>query len=351
VVLLNSENSKLFAHAADVAFLSVTPFPSCSWTSRCRAYRSDLDEEHGGTRYSSRGGAIAALEISSKAQARSSPRCILSSIQVWLAVRFCRRELLELGDIVKLTAIFSDIHSNIEALTSVIKDAEEHGVERFVCLGDVIGYGPCPTDCVDVARSRFDFTLLGNHEEAVLFGAIGFNPKAKAAVDWTRAQLHRDDQGAEVRNERWQFLGELPLHVAADNDVLYVHGSPRDPTREYIFPTDVLNPEKLHGVFTHVDRLSFNGHTHAPGVMSEDGIFRLPQDVDNVYVLDDEKVIINVGSVGQPRDGDNRSSYAIFDGERITFRRVAYDIDKTVAVMNTISELPEYLALRLKEGR
>lgn len=249
-----------------------------------------------------------------------------------------------------LIAIVSDIHSNIEALSAVMADAESRGVEAYHCLGDVIGYGPNPIECVDVARQKFEFTLLGNHEEAVLFGAIGFNPKAKMAVDWTREQFHSDNDGPEVRNERWQFLGELPLHVD-DGDVQYVHGSPRDPTREYVFPTDVLNPDKLQGIFDHVERAAFNGHTHAPGVMTEDGIFRLPQDVGSEYKLSDEKVIINVGSVGQPRDGDNRASYVLFDGERVTFRRVEYDIDKVMARMSTIDRLPEYLSLRLKEGR
>lgn len=249
-----------------------------------------------------------------------------------------------------LIAIVSDIHSNIEALSAVIKDAEERGAEVLRCLGDVIGYGPNPVECVDVARERFEFTLLGNHEEAVLFGAIGFNPKAKAAVDWTREQFHDASSGSEVRNARWQFLGELPLHID-DDDVQYVHGSPRDPTREYVFPTDVLNPDKLQGIFEHVESIAFNGHTHAPGIMTEDGIFRLPQDVNWVYRRNGEKAIVNVGSVGQPRDGDNRASYALFDGQEVTFRRVPYDIDKVMSRMSTIDRLPEYLALRLKEGR
>jgi diadenosine tetraphosphatase ApaH/serine/threonine PP2A family protein phosphatase len=252
---------------------------------------------------------------------------------------------------VTVLAIVSDIHSNIEALEAVMKDAEAEGAEEFRCLGDVIGYGPNPVECVDIARSKFEFTLLGNHEEAVLFGAIGFNPKAKMAIDWTREQFHVERDGLDERNARWQFLGELPLSVEGNDKVQYVHGSPRDPTREYVFPTDVLNPDKLQGIFAHVELLTFNGHTHAPGVMTEEGIFRLPQDLNNVYTLAEEKVIINVGSVGQPRDGDNRASYAIFDGEKIRFRRVVYDIEKVMARMNRIDRLPEYLALRLKEGR
>jgi predicted phosphodiesterase len=254
---------------------------------------------------------------------------------------------------VPLTAIVSDIHSNLAALTAVLQDAEENGADRVVCLGDVIGYGPQPLQCVDIARKQFEFTILGNHEEAVLYGAVGFNPKAKAAVDWTRDQFHLESETEDDRNGRWQFLGDLHESVeeGEGKEVQFVHGSPRDPTREYLFPTDVLNPEKIYGIFEHVERIAFNGHTHAPGVMTESGLFRLPQDGDNEYHLEDEKVIVNVGSVGQPRDGNNRSSYALFDGEVVRFRRVAYDIDTTIALMAKIDRLPEYLALRLKEGR
>lgn len=248
-----------------------------------------------------------------------------------------------------IVAIVSDIHSNIEALEAVIADAEKEGAEIFRCLGDVIGYGPNPIECVDVARKKFEFTLLGNHEEAVLFGAIGFNPKAKMAIDWTREQFHLDAD-KDLCNQRWQFLGELPLSEEL-GEVQYVHGSPRDPTREYVFPTDVLNPDKLQGIFQHVEHLTFNGHTHAPGVMTEEGVFRLPQDVDLEYQIEDEKAIINVGSVGQPRDGDNRSSYVLFDGKSVRFRRVPYNYEKVMERMSRIDRLPEYLALRLKEGR
>jgi diadenosine tetraphosphatase ApaH/serine/threonine PP2A family protein phosphatase len=254
---------------------------------------------------------------------------------------------------VPVTAIVSDIHSNLAALTAVIKDIEEHKADEIVCLGDVIGYGPQPLPCVDIARTRFKFTILGNHEEAVLYGAVGFNPKAKAAVDWTRDQFHLESEPEELRNARWQFLGDLPISVEEEDGsgVQFVHGSPRDPTREYLFPTDVLNPEKIYGIFEHVERVAFNGHTHAPGVMTESGLFKLPQDGDNEYVLDDEKVIVNVGSVGQPRDGNAKSSYVLFDGRSVIFRRVAYDIDATIELMSKIDRLPEYLALRLKEGR
>jgi len=257
---------------------------------------------------------------------------------------------------VTVTAIVSDIHSNLAALSAVLKDLEEHKADEIVCLGDVIGYGPQPLQCADIARKEFAFAILGNHEEAVLYGAVGFNPKAKAAVDWTRDQFHLESEAEEERNARWQFLGDMPISVDGEDGtgVQFVHGSPRDPTREYVFPTDVLNPDKIMAIFEHVELVAFNGHTHAPGVMTESGLFRLPQDGDNEYdvgSVGDEKCIINVGSVGQPRDGNPKSSYVLFDGSRVQFRRVAYDIDATIKLMSGIDRLPEYLALRLREGR
>lgn len=129
-----------------------------------------------------------------------------------------------------VTAIVSDIHSNLAALTAVMKDIAENKADEIVCLGDVIGYGPQPLPCVDLARKEFKFTILGNHEEAVLYGAVGFNPKAKAAVDWTRDQFHLESEEEDDRNARWQFLGDMPISVDEDSGVQFVHGSPRDPT-------------------------------------------------------------------------------------------------------------------------
>ncbi len=250
-----------------------------------------------------------------------------------------------------MIAIVSDIHSNIEALTAVMADCEANDVDDIVCLGDVIGYGPRPLDCLDMARTKFKFALLGNHEEAVLYGAVGFNPKAKAAIDWTRDQFMADGEEEELRNARWQFLGELPESVDEDDGVSFVHGSPRDPTREYVFPNDVLNPEKVKEIMEGIGRVCFNGHTHTPGILTEGGQFLIPQDTDTVYELQDEKVLVNVGSVGQPRDGDNRSCYVLFDGNRLIYRRVVYDFETTMEQISKIERLPEYLALRLREGR
>ena len=126
-------------------------------------------------------------------------------------------------------AVFGDIHANLEALQAVLKDAEAHAVTHYVCLGDVVGYGPFPGECLDLVR-RCGAVLMGNHEEALLFGAENFNPRAKRAIDWTRE--HLKSAGDEVtRKNRWQILQNLQLH-AQDGDYLFTHASPRQPTRE-----------------------------------------------------------------------------------------------------------------------
>ena len=250
------------------------------------------------------------------------------------------------------TAVISDIHANLEGLEVALADIKARGIEDVVCLGDIIGYGPNPNECLDLVMEATRWQLMGNHEEAVLYGAVGFNPKAKMAIDWTRDQLNLADEPADKRNARWRFLGELRLTMS-DLGYEFVHGSPRDPVREYIFPTDVLDQEKLRSVFEHVDRVCFMGHTHIPGVISEDGRFTPPKDDEFTYEVEPEggKILVNVGSVGQPRDGDYRSCYLTIDGPRLTWRRLDYDVDKTIEKIRGVDRLPSYLASRLREGR
>ncbi len=250
------------------------------------------------------------------------------------------------------TAIVSDIHANLEALQAVLAHIEAEKVEDIVCLGDIIGYGPQPLECLDVAIERFRWNLMGNHEEAVLYGAIAFNPKAKMAIDWTRDQLNLPSEPSDTRNLRWKFLGDLKVQVV-ENGRLFVHASPRDPVREYIFPTDVLDVDKMKSIFRRVETVCFIGHTHIPGVIHEGGRFTPPREDRFEFPLAplEEKLLVNVGSVGQPRDGDYRASYAVLEDDRLTFFRVDYDVEKTIERIQAIDRLPGYLASRLREGR
>jgi diadenosine tetraphosphatase ApaH/serine/threonine PP2A family protein phosphatase len=251
-------------------------------------------------------------------------------------------------------AVVSDIHSNLEALTTVMEDIEKQGITRILCLGDVVGYGPDPVACIDIARS-FEFILRGNHEEAVLNGAFGFNPVARAAVDWTRDQLKPQWYSLSSRRARWDLIKDLPLTKEEGND-LYVHGSPRDPTMEYILKSDCEDffgetPTKIREIFELMKGACYVGHTHFPGVITEEARFYTPLELGMKFHLEEgRKYIVNIGSVGQPRDGDNRSCYLVVDGQDIEWRRLEYDHIKTAKKISNIGQLDDRNGERLQYG-
>jgi predicted phosphodiesterase len=251
-------------------------------------------------------------------------------------------------------ALISDIHSNLEALEAVLKDIEQYNVEEIYCLGDVVGYGPNPRECVDLAM-QCRVVLLGNHDQGAMFDPEGFNPPAERAIFWTRSQLEAVVDNRQQRDKRWDFLAERP-RIHRENGFLYVHGSARNPLNEYVFPEDIYNQRKMDRIFAMVDRYCFQGHTHVPGIFTEsrpDDLyqFHAPDEVDYVYHLDGRKTLCNVGSIGQPRDGDWRACYVLLDGETIRYRRVEYDIDTTVKKIYAIPELENFLGDRLRDGR
>ncbi|MFW5750085.1 MAG: metallophosphoesterase family protein [Planctomycetota bacterium] len=253
-----------------------------------------------------------------------------------------------------LYGLISDIHGNYAALSAVVEDMEAQGAERIICLGDVVGYGPHPGRCLDLVQ-RCGAVLMGNHEEALLFGAENFNPRARRAIEWTKEHLDQDGT-EEVRAARWNILNNLQIH-AKFGTFLLTHGSPRQPTREYIMPRDIRNAGKMNEVFSLVEHICFVGHTHVPGVILEDCTFTPPSKLwgGSYFIVPEEKAIINVGSVGQPRDGDTRACYALLEtdstGTRLGFRRVEYDIEATVAAIAANQYLDNYLAQRLRMGR
>jgi predicted phosphodiesterase len=288
-----------------------------------------------------------------------------------------------------LTAIISDLHSNVPALETALRDALARGARRFVCLGDVIGYGAEPRTCLDwvmelaCAEPRLPealadlgevklepgLCLMGNHEHALINSPEDFNPKARAAIEWTRDELGRG--GRERGFAYWDFLGELSPS-GMDGVAQYAHGSPRDPVREYVVPRDSQDPVKIAALFAPMEcGVCFIGHSHVPAVYYEDGRIFVPKvnpatredGVEGPYSLgvpgtgkinkseDLPRAIVNVGSVGQPRDGDPRLSYVLFDGENISFVRLKYDIDCAADKIFAVDELPDYLAERLVKGR
>ncbi|MDA1007678.1 MAG: metallophosphoesterase family protein [Planctomycetota bacterium] len=259
------------------------------------------------------------------------------------------------------TAILSDIHSNLAALKRVLEDVDSRGVDRVISLGDVIGYGPDPAECVDIVARRCEWSLLGNHDYAVLYEPTNFNAAAERAAFWTRTQLEPNSKwDAATVTRRWEFLGRLRVRVV-EGQVLAVHGTPRKPVNEYLFPEDVVNsPSKVESIFDRIEKVCLVGHTHVPGVFTDDPEFFYLNDLDNMKfkIGETEKVIINPGSVGQPRDQDPRASYAIMDdhggtasGTEIHFYRVEYPIEETVAKIQAEEALPDWLGDRLQQGR
>ena len=238
-----------------------------------------------------------------------------------------------------LVAVVSDIHGNSVALGSVLADAG--AIDAVWCLGDTVGYGPRPDACVRAVRDRPHLAVAGNHDWAAI-GKIGiedFNPYAAAAARWTAAQL-----SAEVK----EYLKRLPQR-RVEGDFTMVHGSPRDPIWEY-----VLDRRTAEASFAHFQTpYCLIGHTHVPSYFVQRGreVELAYAPADSVLELGEERVILNPGSVGQPRDRDPRASYLLLDTERRTavWRRVCYDI---VATQDDMTEqgLPERLIARLAEG-
>ncbi len=243
-----------------------------------------------------------------------------------------------------IEAILSDIHGNIEALTVVMEDIDKRNVDRVICLGDIIGYGANPCECLDIAMKRFDVCLLGNHEYAVLHEPEGFNPIAEKAVEWTRWQVRR--------KEYTRFLSNL-VSARLEGKTLYVHGSIHDSLMEYVREAeDYASLKKAFKTLREEFKLfdiCFTGHNHRAFLTTEVGII-YPHDVVMRFQVKGERLYASVGSVGQPRDEDPTACYVIYDGEHVEYRRLKYDIDKAAAKIRATG-LHEFLAERLFLGQ
>jgi predicted phosphodiesterase len=264
-------------------------------------------------------------------------------------------------------AVISDIHSNLEALTAVLADIESRGIKTIYCLGDVVGYGSNPKECLDLIIEKTEWCVLGNHDYAVFYEPTNFNYAAEQASFWTREVL--ETEGDKQRGDiRWSFLGQLPMRrtlkaelgsnppdvrQASSAMMDFVHASPRRPVNEYIFPEDVYsNPVKVRLLFERVKHICFVGHTHMPGVFLDEPDFYLPSELGGAYpIVEGEKAIINIGSVGQPRDKDNRASYVYVNENKVHFVRVAYDFETTMNKIFAIEQLDNFHAERLRDGR
>lgn len=247
-------------------------------------------------------------------------------------------------------ALISDIHGNLEALKSVFSDIEERAIDEIYFLGDLVGYGPDPEACIDIVSKNCKLHMMGNHDHALLTAAVGFNPVAKQAIDCLREQMRPDDDEAS-KKRRWEYLGGLEKRHE-EGDFLFVHASPRDPIYEYVLETDaIFGKEKLGKIFSKMERLCFVGHTHVPGVMTEEPRWHGVKELDYEWEFAPGKQIVNLGSVGQPRDRDPRASYLEIDDNGCRWHRVEYDIEAVIEKVRATNCLDERIGLRLLQGR
>lgn len=240
-------------------------------------------------------------------------------------------------------AIIADIHSNLTAFQAVLDDINtQESIDIIWCLGDIVGYGPDPHECIELLRKYDHICVAGNHDRAVIgkMDMTSFNTYAAEAVNWTTGKLSIGDV---------TYLNNLPVSIE-DGDFLLVHGSPREPTMEYIISMSVAR-QNFDCFRT---KYCLVGHTHVPQAYSldEEDNFTSTKLLPNVKLITGEtRLIVNPGAVGQPRDGNPEASYAIFDNSTkiIQLRRVSYDIRQTQdRIMK--SGLPPRLAARLETG-
>ena len=221
-------------------------------------------------------------------------------------------------------AVFSDLHANRQAWRAVHADMLEQGVEAMVCLGDIVGYGPEPQEVLDAVRAATGDIVLGNHDAVIggLMDSADFNDHARDIIEWTRGQLDADAAA---------FCGQLPESIEA-NGVLYTHAEAAEPLRFGYIDTP---EEALESFRARPEALIFIGHTHVPCVFAQNvetgEVARRTH--HRLHLRPHERHLVNVGSVGEPRDGDPRSSYVIFDDEArsLEFRRVAFDVEEYLA--------------------
>ena len=248
--------------------------------------------------------------------------------------------------VIQRFAVISDLHSNLEAVTAVLEDIENQDIKEIYCLGDVVGYGPNPNEVLKFSE-KFMFSVIGNHDEAVLHAKTkGFNPVAAEAILWTRNEIFYPTVSEEMSARNRQYLQSMKKIVKKET-FLFAHGSARSNMEYVMSHYDALHTFKY--MAQNKIRVCFIGHTHWPGIFLEGNLRMIPYDEKGFHDIEkSKKMIVNVGSVGQPRDKNHKACYLIVDGNRFYYRRVQYDVDKIIKKIYGINGLNDYLGDRLR---
>jgi len=237
-------------------------------------------------------------------------------------------------------AVISDVHANAEALRAVLRDIKSKLIRDVFFLGDAVGYGPDPNECVEILDSECQFLIAGNHDWAVLgyAGTEAFNENARLVIEWTRRLL--------LPESRRILETALLKSQISEKNITLVHAAPHDPAKwSYI----ISKTEAERNFESMETDLCFIGHSHRPGIIEMDVSFGLHMHKEEISYKEGHKFIVNTGSVGQPRDGDPRACYALVDGGKVRLVRVEYDIRSAQKKMEDAC-LPSSLIERLSYG-
>jgi predicted phosphodiesterase len=238
--------------------------------------------------------------------------------------------------------IFSDIHSNLEALEAVIKAYQSESIDMYLCLGDIVGYGANPVECIQIIKDLTQIVVAGNHDWAAagLFSLEYFNTWARQAIIWTKQSMDLASR---------DFLASLSL-IYENQDFIIVHGSLNQP-EEFNYLTNSSEASQTFALMA--KPICFLGHTHSVETFIRDKQGNVNYQIDVRFKLNKgHQYIVNVGSIGQPRDGNNKASFCIYDTEEkeVLIKRVSYDV-KTAQRKILTNGLPQFLAARLSTGR
>jgi predicted phosphodiesterase len=237
-------------------------------------------------------------------------------------------------------AVIADVHGNLEALEAVLKKLKEESFDALLFLGDSVGYGPNPNECVEVLKKKAQVLLAGNHDRAVvgLADTKFFNPHAKTAIEWTQEVL---------QDKNKKFLASLSIEKhLKDDDLCLVHSTPKEP-EEWHYLISSWDAYINFNFFS--EKICLIGHSHVPAIIEEPSEGKINIFHIRAKIKEDCRYIINAGSVGQPRDGDPRAAYVILTENSAEIKRVPYDILLTQKKMRDTG-LPAYLINRLPKG-